>query len=623
MVRKYRVPTVGLLLLLTLFVAVVMWIGGDAVGVTAGPTDDEEPAENEPAAFAHLVINQSPQLQEINPGDKVNFTVTITNTGTIRLEKVAVTNSVATGCNRSNVGPLDPGEHTSYSCGANNVSESFLNAITAEATTATSTTFSKQTSAFVKVKKPGIRILKRPTSQTVTKDSTARFTIAILNTSADQILTNVQVTDTLVPDCSFDPPLPLNLAPGESRDYPCSAPGVQEAFASVATVEATVLGSGSRTSASDASWVELLDLQATLSATPASVPEPGDVVTFTVVVHNSGTVPVILQSLDTNQFGNAMNPGNPLIEARTNSCLPQGTLPVLAPSGGIFECSFMASVMGQPSDFSVILTAAAKDSSEATVSATTNTTVVITDVPSSLQVNVTADPPLLPAPRGMVSYSVRLVNSSEVDAIRINTLRDSILGDLNGQGSCVLPTSFIPAGESYQCSFTDELSGQVGDSISRTITAAGVDDDPSAHPVNGSSQISVGIIEKEAEQIYLASIADDVVEPNNSCTTAYPLQLNYQYHFFAEDFQDVYYFNLEDTLSIRVEMTNFVPQAGQLVLWKGACGSLSIIARNPDKALNKTLNVGSQGAGFYVIQILNDGPKDTGEPYGLIVRTAP
>ncbi len=625
MQRKYRVPPVGLVLLLALLVGMTWWIARGSAGVAAEPLDDETPPENEPAAVAHLTIAQTPRLQEnVSAGADVDFSVTITNSGTVRLETISVTNSVATDCNRNNAGPLDPGATKTYSCEVDNVKSSFLNVVTAEGSTATAGAVTKQTDAFVQVAQPNILILKRPDTQTVTRGSTARFTIAVQNRS-NEILTNVSITDSQVPDCTFDPPLGFNLAPGESRDYPCSLLDVQAAFANVAIVEATALTSGSTISAADVGWVELLDLQATIRGNPSSVPEPGALVTFTITVNNSGSIPLTLRSLVTNQFGDVMIPGNPLIEAGSNRCLPSTTSPFLAPSGGVFECSFVASVAGQPSNFSVILTAAAESGSGEGISATTNTTVTITDLPSSVTVNVTADPPFVPAPRGTVTYSVRLVNSSEVDSIRINSLRDSILGDLNGQGDCALPTPPIPAGGSYQCSFSDELRGEVGDTIERTITATGVDDDPTPNPVSHSLVVSVGITEREAEQIFLSTIADDVVEPNNSCTDAYPVHLNYQYHFFAEDFQDVYYFNLEDTLSVRVEMTNFAPLAGQLVVWTGDGCALQTppLGRNPDTALNKTVDLGSRPPGFYVIQILNDGPKNTGVPYGLIVRTGP
>ncbi len=78
--------------------------------------------------------------------------------------------------------------------------------------------------------------------------------------------------------------------------------------------------------------------------------------------------------------------------------------------------------------------------------------------------------------------------------------------------------------------------------------------------------------------------------------------------------------------NVSVELTNFVPQAGQLVVWSGACGSLELLGRNPNSALNKTVNLGSLPAVDgqsqsiqYIIQIINDGPTNTTDPYGLRV----
>lgn len=616
----------GIILLLVL-VAGTALLG--TVRATAVSQADEGRGVEDQAEQVHLVIQQTPRLQQIIAGDDVTFNVTINNTGNVTLEKISVGNNVATDCNKNNVGPLEPGAQTSYSCEVHNIDDSFLNIITAagETSNRNAATVTKQTDAFVKVLKSDIRILKRPTAQTVTRGAIARFTIAILNTEppGGEILTNVKITDPLVPDCTYDEPIPVNLGPGESFDYSCNAPNVQAAFTSVATASAKVLGSGENTSASDVGWVELLDLQATISSTPPTVPEPGDLVTFTITVNNPGSIPLTLQALNTNQFGNVMNPANQQIAPEDNSCLPSPSLPLLAPAGGVFECSFVATVSGQPSDFSVILTAVAEDDRGEDVSATTNTTVVITNVPSSMSVSVTADPPLLPAPSGTISYSVRLVNTSEVDAIQVNTLRDSILDDLDGQGSCNMPTLSIAAGSFYQCAFTDVLSGTVGDVITRTITATGIDDDLTPNQVSGRHDIGVSIIDRPVERIFLANIADDVDEPNNTCIQAYPLQLNRPYNFLAEDIQDIYSFTLTDTQSISVELTNFVPRAGQLIVWKGECGMLETppVGRNPDTSLTKTVELGSQPPGPYIIQIINDGPLNDQDLYGLIVRLAP
>jgi uncharacterized repeat protein (TIGR01451 family) len=605
------------LILLAVFLLVIVVLRSGAVTAAQG---DSLPLGEAQATNPHLFIQQTPRLQEISPGGNAAFTVTIQNTGNVTLANVSVSNSVATDCNRSSLGPLQPGAQESYPCGMNGISESFLNVITAEGTVSgSSQTVTKQTDAFVKVLKPTIRILKRPITQTVTRGGTANFVITVSNISNNPplVLLNVKVTDPLAPDCNHNDS--VTLGPDDSLEYTCKATTVQSAFTGVATASATVLG-GSDVSDSDAGWVELLDLSDSITSVPSSVAEPGDLVTFTIVVNNTGSVPVTLKSLNTNKFGNAMNPANPLILQDSNSCLPSPSLPVLAPSGGRFECSFTALVSGQPSNFSVILTALAEEQGGVAVSATTSTSVFITNVPSSLTVNVTAAPPLIPEPGGQVSYSVLLLNTSEVDAIQINSLHDSRLGNLDGKGTCNVPTQFIAAGSSYECEFTDSVSGTAGQTINRTITATGINDDQTSAQVSGGDQSSVSIIDRPVEHIFLANVADDVVEPNNTCGTAYPLQLDYQYHFFPDDRDDVYSFTLTNKKVISIELTNFVPLAGQLNVWKGACNDLELVGYNPDTSLNKTLNLGSLDPGSYIVHVINAGPTNNQEPYGLIVR---
>jgi uncharacterized repeat protein (TIGR01451 family) len=623
LVRKRRIIAPGLILSLTFLFVMVLLGNVYPTYPTAGQSDATP--EKAQTTNAHLFIQQTPRLHEVFAGQSVTFNVMVQNTGNVPLETVSVTNSVATDCNRTGLGPLQPGAQESYSCSVSGILNSFLNVVTAEGTGANSSpSVTKQTDAFVKVLKPDIRILKRPTSQTVTRGATANFTIVVSNFSNTAVLLDVTVTDPLVPDCSYNPAIAHNLGPGESFDYPCKATNVQSAFTGVATADATAVGTGEiAVHASDVGWVELLELNAFIASAPSSIAEPGNLVTFSVAVTNEGSVPVTLQSLDTNQFGNVMNPANTLISPDNNSCLPSPSLPALAPSGGLFECSFMALVSGQPSNFSVILTALAEAQNGADISATTSTTVFITDVPSSLAVDVTATPPLIPEPGDTVSYSVLLLNTSEVDAIRINSLRDSRLGNLDGKGTCNVPTSFISAGSSYQCEFTDVLSGTAGQTINRTVTAAGINDDQTSNQVSGTDQSNVSIIDRPIQLVFMANIADDVVEPNNTCGKAYPLQLDHQYHFLAEDVQDVYSFTLTNQESISVELTNFVPLEGQLVVWTGTCDNLQRVGQNPDTSLDKTLNLGSQNPGFYLVHIINDGPLNNQDPYGLIVRSTP
>jgi hypothetical protein len=92
----------------------------------------------------------------------------------------------------------------------------------------------------------------------------------------------------------------------------------------------------------------------------------------------------------------------------------------------------------------------------------------------------------------------------------------------------------------------------------------------------------------------------------------------------AKNAQHVFRFELPRQGNVSVELTNFVPRAGQLVVWSGVCGSLQLLGRNPSTALNKTVALGTQpavnGQGQpiqYIVQIINDGPTNTIDAYAL------
>ncbi len=566
-----------------------------------------------------VLVGQKPRVQEFFAGDDANFTVTITNTGTVALQGVSVTNATTPACNRSGLGPLAPGESTSYNCMRENVNTSFLNVLEAMGTANGGATDSHVTNAFVKVLTPDLRITKRPTTQSVQPGATARFTVVIFNTSLDTVLVDVEVDDSTINDCDRDPIVPLNLGPGESIDYSCQQTNVQAPLTSVATVTAIDPLSGNVLTASDVAWVDVLDIAATLTPQPNTVAEPGAPVVFHVSLTNEGSTPVTLTGLTTNQFGNVLDSGNDAIDPAHNTCLPQPSLPTIQPYGGGYTCSFVALVQGQPSDFSVILTATAKDRANQTVTATTSGTVRITNVPATINISATADPPFIHPPSRNVTYSVRVDNTGEADTVTLTQLQDSLLGSLNGRGTCELPAPIQP-GFSYQCEFSAVVSGEVGQQKSRTITATALDDDLNPKTVTDSTTVTVNITDMPTRYSYMPAVTDTIV--GSSCVDALPLSLNRQYQFLppANKSQHVFRFELTRSGRLTVEMTRFVPRAGQLVVWSGACGTLELIGRNPDTALNKTVELGTRPPGQYIIQFINDGPTNMVDLYRLIVK---
>jgi len=566
-----------------------------------------------------ILVGQKPRLQEFFAGDDANFTVTITNTGTVALQGVSVSNATTSSCNRSDLGPLAPGATTSYSCSRENVDTSFLNELQATGVANGGASDSHVTNAFVKVLGPDLRITKRPTTQAVLPGATARFTIVIFNTSLDTFLTDIEVNDSIVNDCDRDPIVPLNLAPGESIDYACQQNNVQSPLTSVATVTAIDPLSGNVLTASDVAWVDVLNMTASLIPQPNAVAEPGAPVTFHVSLVNTGSIPLTLMGLTTNRFGNVLDSGNDALDPADNTCLPQASLPVIQPYGGSYTCSFVAVVQGQPSDFSVILTAMAKDRTNQTVTATTSGTVRITNVPAAINLTATADPPFIHPPSRNVTFSVRVDNTGDADMVTLTQLRDSLLGSLDGRGTCDVPTTIQP-GFSYQCGFSAVVSGEVGQQKSRTITATALDDDLNPKTVTDSATVTVTVTDMPVQTAYMPAVTEYVI--GSSCIDALPLSLNRAYQFLppANKAQQVFRFELPASGRLTVAMTNFVPRAGQLVVWSGACGSLELIGRNPDTALNKTVELGTRPPGQYIIQIINDGPTNNTNLYRLIVN---
>ena len=568
----------------------------------------------------HILAGQKPRVQNIFAGGDATFTVSITNTGSIPLQDVSVSNANTPSCNRNNLGVLAPGASTSYTCSRNNVADSFLNVLQASGNPAGGASVTHTTDAFVKVSRAEMQIIKLPTVRTVRQGATANFTIVIFNTSPDTVLTNVRVDDNLVDACDFDPVVPVNLAPGDSIDYPCALPNVQQAMTTIATAQGTNPVNGDVVTSSDVSWVEVLALEADLTPQPTSIPEPGGLVTYTVDLRNVGSLPMTLFGLSTNHYGNILDAGNDEIDPLTNTCLPQPSLPTIQPFGGTYSCSFIAAVEGQPSDFSVILTATARDRNNLDVSATTNATVAITNSPASIALTLGADPQFINPPSRQVTFSVRVDNTSEADSVTLTQLQDEFLGSLDGRGTCELPVEDIPPGFSYQCEFTATVAGSAGQQKSRTISATAIDDDLTPHTVTDNDVVTVIITNQPTQYIFMPNVTDDVV--GSTCVDAYPLALNRMYSFLPPPHggQSVFRFTLPRSGNLRVEMTNFVPREGQLVVWSGNCGSLTLIGRNPDTALNKTVDLGTRPAGQYIIQLINDGPTNNRDLHQLFVR---
>ncbi|MFN2161119.1 MAG: hypothetical protein ACK2UN_03510 [Candidatus Promineifilaceae bacterium] len=110
-----------------------------------------------------------------------------------------------------------------------------------------------------------------------------------------------------------------------------------------------------------------------------------------------------------------------------------------------------------------------------------------------------------------------------------------------------------------------------------------------------------------------------VEEPNNNCQEATPIAVNVQYEFGAADINDWFSFYLLESASVTVELIDFAPVDGQLLVAAGPCGTLYRLGQNGDYTPNKKVTLGTLNRGQYFILLINDGPTDLNEPYKLQV----
>lgn len=180
-------------------------------------------------------IEKSPDFQNVLPNGTADFTITVTNTGTVTLTDVTVSDALTPSCD-SSLGDMGPGETTSYSCSSVGVTASFTNTAVASTTPTVGPGVSDSDDAYVEVVDAALEIEKAPDLQTVTSGGTANFTITITNSGSVQV-NNITVSDALVPSCDN---VIGSIPAASSFSYACSELGVTSSFTNTAVVTGVV-----------------------------------------------------------------------------------------------------------------------------------------------------------------------------------------------------------------------------------------------------------------------------------------------------------------------------------------------------------------------------------------------
>ncbi len=297
------------------------------------------------------------------------------------------------------------------------------------------------------------------------------FSIAVENTSTVDDVTITTVNDDQFGDVSAfcSPALPATLAPGETITCTFTETIVGNAGTSHVNV-ATATGTdddGNPVEDEDSAEVPFTNVDPDVSivktANPTSVPEPGGDVEFTIVVTNNSIENVQLDSLTDSDFDLLAYCGDPF-----------GT--VLG-TDQTYTCTFTEFVAGNfGDDHNNVATVVASDDEGNTDTEIDDADVVITDVPSSIDVTKTASVDSVPETGGDVTFTFVVENTSAVDSVTITALNDSIYGDLNGQGDCAIGATLAP-GANYTCAITETVSGDASQILTNVLTVTATDDD--------------------------------------------------------------------------------------------------------------------------------------------------
>jgi len=158
------------------------------------------------------------------------------------------------------------------------------------------------------------------------------------------------------------------------------------------------------------------DVTLSLSADPASIPEPGGIVEFTVSVTNRTDGTVELTSLNDDVYGDITDISNPSLVS--TNCVLATIL-----TGSVYECSYQAVVSGAPDVYTNTLTATAQPDIPYDIS--DDATVTIIDIPPEFTVEKSAEPSSLYEPGGVVTFTVEITNDG-FERIWLTSLVDNM-----------------------------------------------------------------------------------------------------------------------------------------------------------------------------------------------------
>lgn len=390
-------------------------------------------------------------------------------------------------------------------------------------------------SSLVQGSGPSIEVAKAATpAQVPEPGGVVTFNIKVRNTSGEDLdVTLVRLEDDLYGNL-------INVGNPNLLSTTCASTVIRARDTYQCTFTAEVVGSGGSSvtdmvtakvrdaggnaaQASARATVSIItgrpaELRVEKNANPAQVTEPGGRVRFGVKVRNSGGgQPLTLVRLEDNLYGDLTSASNPKIFG--SSC----SLVTIQP-GDTYQCAFEAEVVGRGgSTVTDTVTARARDAAGNALQASAQASVDINAGEKlGIVVDKKANPSNLTEPGGSVTYRVRVRNTSGV-SLQLVRLEDNLYGNLTSGGNpgiynntCALVT--ILPGDTYQCTFTADVTGSSGTSLTDTVTARARDSGGNAVQDSAQATVTIGAKPKPGLSVSKKASPTWVLEPGEYVT---------------------------------------------------------------------------------------------------------
>lgn len=263
------------------FVSSATAIGTDPTNRQVSATDDASYTVLHPA----LSVTQDVK-GPFRQGDTVPFTVTVTNTGDVPLTDVKVSEPCVKAFDR-----LEAGAKQKFDCTTTAPQDDVVSTAKVMATAPTGPPVAAEDADEIDVIHPAVKITQEAKPGKVRAGDDVTFTISVTNTG-DAPLTSVSVVDDEPCAKNFD-----TLATGEKRIYTCTRKAPDDDFTTTAEVAGMDPTNRSVQAKAEAK-VDVVHPEIALmkDATPYEVRQ-GDTVTFSILVKNTGDVPLTAVSV--------------------------------------------------------------------------------------------------------------------------------------------------------------------------------------------------------------------------------------------------------------------------------------------------------------------------------------